>query len=83
MTPADLAGTSARPIAQPVSMSVLAADAGHFFRLPIPAFVWERTKSVLEPEFVTFVDEAVAADASKQKSPSINDGKAVIKPSGE
>jgi hypothetical protein len=64
-------------------MSVLAADAGHFFRLPIPAFVWERTKSVLEPEFVTFVDEAVAADASKHKTPSIEDGKAVIKPSGE
>lgn len=64
-------------------MSVLATDAGHFFRLPVPAFVWERMKSVLEPEFVTFVDESVSADASKQKSPSINDGKAVIKPSGE
>ena len=51
-------------------MSVLAADAGHFFRLPIPAFVWQRTKSVLEPEFVNFVDEAVATEAPEHETPT-------------
>ena len=48
-------------------MHVLAADAGHFFRLPVPAYVWERTKSVLEPEFVTFVDDAVRMDIAKRE----------------
>lgn len=51
-------------------MSVLATDAGHFFRLPVPAYVWERTKSVLEPEFVTFVDDAVRMDAAKCEVPA-------------
>ena len=64
-------------------MSVLAADAGHFFRLPVPACVWERMKSVLEREFVIFVDDAVAADASKGEMPSNNDRNSGIKPSGE
>jgi hypothetical protein len=64
-------------------MSVLATDAGHFFRLPVPAYVWERTKSVLEPEFVTFVDESVAAHAAKCEVPPKNDSESGIKPSGE
>jgi len=46
-------------------MPVLAADAGHFFRLPVPASVWERTKNVMEPEFVNFIENAVRADAAK------------------
>ena len=64
-------------------MSVLAADAGHFFGLPVPAYVWERTKSVLEREFVAFVDDAVEADASKCEMPFNNDSRSGIKPSGE
>lgn len=51
-------------------MPVLAADVGHFFQLPVPAFVWERTKSVLEPEFVTFVDEAVKLRVTSREKPS-------------
>ncbi len=48
-------------------MAVLAADAGHFFRLPVPAFVWERTKNVMEPEFVTFIEDAVRTDFAKHE----------------
>lgn len=48
-------------------MAVLAADAGHFFRLPVPASVWERTKNVMEPEFVNFIEDAVRTDSAKHE----------------
>ena len=39
-------------------LSVLAADAGHFFRLPVPQAVWQRARSRHQPEFVAFIEEA-------------------------
>ena len=42
-----------------VPVSVLAADAGHFFRLPVPWAVWTQARATHQPEFVAFVEEAV------------------------
>ena len=46
-------------------LPVLAADAGIFFNLPVPAQVWEHCKETSEPEFVLFIDEAVKARQPK------------------
>ena len=42
-------------------LSVLAADAGHFFRLPVPQAVWARARNKHQREFVTFIEDAVRA----------------------
>lgn len=42
-----------------VPADVLAADAGHFFKLPAPAAVWTEVRKMHQPEFVAFVDRAV------------------------
>jgi hypothetical protein len=39
---------------------VLALDAGHFFTLPAPSAVWALARQSYQPEFVTFIAEAVA-----------------------
>lgn len=39
---------------------VLALDAGHFFTLPAPSAVWAMARQSYQPEFVTFIAEAVA-----------------------
>lgn len=44
-----------------VPLNVLAADAGHFFRLPAPAAVWAEVRRVYQEEFVGFVDRAIAS----------------------
>ena len=44
-----------------VSLKEVAADAGHFFRLPAPAAVWAEIREIHQPEFVEFVDRAVAS----------------------
>lgn len=44
-----------------VTLETMAADAGSFFVLPLPANVWARTRSQRDPAFVRFVDEAVSA----------------------
>jgi len=41
------------------SLETLALDQGNFTSLPIPYAVWEHTKSVRNPEFVCFVEQAV------------------------
>ena len=61
-------------------LPVLAVDAGHFFRLPVPAQVWDQIKSVLEPEFVTFVDDAVKMDLAKSPVPSSPEIQSQTKP---
>lgn len=38
----------------------LAADAHAFFSLPIPRTVWERTIHFRDPEFVQFIEQALA-----------------------
>lgn len=44
-----------------IPVGVLATDAGHFFKLPAPAALWAEVRKMHQPEFVTFVDRAVAA----------------------
>ncbi len=41
-------------------LKVLALDVADFFRHPLPRAVWERTKKYRNPEFVRFVEKALA-----------------------
>ncbi len=53
------------------SIHVLSMDAGNFFRLPVPAAVWATIRRVHQPEFVQFVDAAVAkAEKDQSTNPS-------------
>lgn len=45
--------------------SVLAADAGNFFHLPVPHHAWEQIKGGFQAEFVSFIADAVRAHAAK------------------
>ena len=45
-------------------LPLLSRDAGEFFGLPAPAFVWNLKRTVYEPEFVSFV-----VDAVRERSP--------------
>ena len=40
-------------------LSALAADAGHFFDLPVPGEVWQHIRHTHQPEFVAFVEDSV------------------------
>lgn len=42
-----------------VTPKELAADVRHFFSLPLPRTIWEKTKEFRNPEFVRFVDRAL------------------------
>lgn len=42
-------------------LEVLAADAGRFFRLPVPAAVWATARAAHQPEFVDFIETAARA----------------------
>ncbi len=42
-----------------LKLRVLENDASHFFNLPIPNWVWRRTRSRYAPEFASFVDHAL------------------------
>lgn len=43
-----------------ISMKTLSADARAFFSLPLPRTVWEQTKHSRDPEFLRFIDQALA-----------------------
>lgn len=47
-----------------LTTKTLAADAHLFFALPLPRVVWARTKDALDPQFVRFLEKAVANDDS-------------------
>jgi hypothetical protein len=42
-----------------VTLKELATDARHFFSLPLPRAVWEKTKAFRNQRFVRFVDRAI------------------------
>lgn len=50
-----------------VTLETMAADAGSFFSLPLPANVWSRTRAQRDSRFARFVDEAVGAREAKRK----------------
>ena len=50
-------------------LSVLAADAGHFFRLPVPRAVWQKVRATHQPEFVTFIEESVRSVPVASENP--------------
>jgi hypothetical protein len=43
------------------SPEIMAADVRSFFALPLPRAVWEQAKAARDPEFVRFVEAALAA----------------------
>ena len=43
---------------------IMAADVRGFFTLPLPRAVWEQSKASRDPEFVGFVDRALASRPS-------------------
>jgi hypothetical protein len=47
-----------------VSLHAQALDAGWFFQLPLPAFVWAKVKGTHEPRFREFIEDCVRANAS-------------------
>ena len=53
-------------------LPVLSADAGHFFKLPVPQAVWRRVRSTHQREFVQFIEEAMqrSADTTDLSTPS-------------
>ena len=51
-------------------LPVLAADAGHFFRLPAPRAAWELERRTHQPEFVAFIEAAIAANLAASGRPS-------------
>ena len=57
-----------------VPLPVLATDAGHFFSLPAPAAVWSEVRSTHQPEFVAFVERAVAAVTPPPAAPVATKG---------
>jgi hypothetical protein len=48
-----------------LTLDVLATDARSFFALPIPRTVWDSTKHARDPEFVHFIQNALATKARK------------------
>lgn len=44
---------------------IMAADVRGFFTLPLPRAVWEQSKAGRDPEFVRFVDAALAGPERK------------------
>jgi len=42
-------------------LNLLRKDVQHFFSLPLPRAVWEKTKQYRNPKFVRFVDRALEA----------------------
>ena len=54
-----------------VPLGVLAADAGHFFRLPVPREVWAQVRGTHQPEFVAFVEEAVRRIEAQRRSDAV------------
>jgi hypothetical protein len=42
-----------------ITLNVLANDANSFFALPLPRVVWEETRHMRDPKFVSFIEQAV------------------------
>lgn len=53
-----------------LDLPLLAADARAFFSLPIPRVVWQRTTHFRDPQFVTFIEEALAAKPRRKSRTS-------------
>ena len=43
-----------------LKLRILEKDASHFFKLPVPGWVWCQTRSRYAPEFASFIDNAIA-----------------------
>ena len=44
-----------------LTRKVLAADAGTFFARPLPRMAWNQTKHARDPQFVHFIEDALAS----------------------
>ncbi len=53
-----------------IPLSVLATDAGYFFRLPVPRAVWALVRATHQPEFMAFVEESVRRIEAQQSTDS-------------
>jgi hypothetical protein len=49
------------------TLKEMEADSRDFFSLPLPNAVWYRTKRIRNPDFVRFVDRALAAKPSEHR----------------
>lgn len=53
-----------------IPLPVLAKDAAHFFQLPGPSAVWQQERNAHQPEFVAFVEAAIAAEQAATGRPN-------------